>query len=281
MKKFQYQIVKYLHDSVTSEFVNIGVIVYQPETRFLASKFINKFGRISHFFTDINGQHIISTLRQFEKEIKVSSERLNELFSSGSSLVNITNAILTPDNSPLVCSELFYGIDINPQSALDDLYERMIERYQSEPDKIHHDDKYVWKKIYKAHFDKYGITSNLKPHTIKTSHDSIEFDKAWKNGVWNCYQTLSFDLKREDSIKSKVYKWSGILSELENSDEAIHLYFLTSTPKNKAITNFILDTLGKRKGPAIEVTIVNEKQADKFAQTVKKQIEIHDSAKTS
>ena len=51
--------------------------------------------------------------------------------------------------------------------------------------------------------------------------------------------------------------------------------------ENKAITNFILDTLGKRKGPAIEVTIVNEKQADKFAQTVKKQIEIHDSAKTS
>jgi len=266
-----------MHDRVTAEFVNVGIVVYQPDTNFLQGKFVSKFSRISQFFIDINGQYLLSTLKQFEKELEIASNRLSELFTNHSSLSEITNIILPKDDSALVCSELLFGIDIDPQSVVDDLFDRLINKYSHETEKEHHDDKYVWRKVYKQFFDKYEITNKLKPHTVKTDHDYIEFDKAWKNGVWNCYQTLSFDLKRNDSIKNKVYRWSGILSELENSNQELHLYFLTVNPtNNKSINKFIEDTILKHNnGQSLKVTMVNEKQADKFVAGVKKEIEEH------
>lgn len=277
MKKFQYQIVRYMHDRVTAEFVNVGIVVYQPDTNFLKGKFINKFSRISQFFVDINGQYLLTALRQFEKELNSTSKQLTDLFTNYSSLIEITNSILPKDDSALICSDLLTAIDINPQSALDDLFDRLVNKYNHETDKDQHDDKYVWRKVYKQYFDKYEITPKLKPHTIKTNHDYIEFDKAWKNGVWNCYQTLSFDLKRTDNIKSKVYKWSGILNELKNSNEAMNLYFLTVSSKHhRTINKFIEETLLSRNGESsIKIEIIHEKQADKFAATVKKEIELN------
>lgn len=267
-----------MHDRVTAEFVNVGIVVYQPDTNFLQGKFITKFSRISQFFIDIKGQYLLSTLKQFERELEIASERLTELFAKHTSLSEITNSILPKDDSALICSDLLFAIDINPQCAVDDLFERLINKYSHEANKDHHNDKYVWRKVYKQYFDKYAITSKLIPHIVKTEHDHIEFDKAWKNGVWNCYQPLSFDLKRNDSIKNKVYRWSGILSELENSAQELHLYFLTVGPtRNRTTINkFIEDTMLKHNnGNSLKVTIVNEKQADKFVEGVKKEIEEH------
>jgi len=279
MKKYQYQIVRYIHDRITGEFVNVGVVIYMPETRFLKSRFINKFSRLSHFFVDLNGHSLLNALKQFDKEINVVSKRLSaiDLFESYSSIEEITNSILTKDDSALECCSLNSGIDISGQAALDDLFDRLINKYNHDTEKDTHDDKYVWRKVYKKHFDENGITNKLKEHIVQTNHDVIQFDKAWKNGVWNCYETLSFDLKRTDSIKNKVYKWSGILSELENSNESLHLYFLTVSPsKNKTIKKFIEDTLN-RQSERIQVSIVTEKQAESFAVSVKKQIEAHDN----
>lgn len=279
MKKFQYQIVRYMHDRVTSEFVNIGIILYQPETQFLSAKFVNKFSRISQFFLDVNGQYILSTMRHFESEINRIPKQLDELFTSFTSLEEITNSILPKDDSALICSELLYGLDIKAESALNDLFERLVSKYNQEIDKDSHDDKYVWRKVYKQYFDKYEITNKLKPYTVKTTnHDHIEFDKAWKNGAWNCYQTLSFDLKRTDTIKGKVYKWSGIISELEKSNEKLNLYFLTvGSKRHMTIHKFIEDTLGNRNGKHLNVTLIKENQADKFVASVKKDIDEHTS----
>lgn len=279
MKKYQFQIVRYIHDRITGEFVNVGIIVYMPESRFLKSRFINKFSRISQFFVDVNGHSLLGALKHFDKEINIVSKRVsnNDLFETFSSIENITNSILTKDNSGLECCSMNYGIDLSGQAALNDLFERLIDKYNHDADKDSHDDKYVWRKIYKKHFDENGITNKLKEHIVQTEHDVIQFDKAWKNGVWNCYQTLSFDLKRTDSIKSKVYKWSGIISELENSPENLHLYFLTISPsKNKTIKRFIEDTLS-RQSKKIQVSIVTEKQAESFAISVKNEIEAHEN----
>jgi hypothetical protein len=279
MKKYQFQVVRYIHDRITGEFVNVGIVLYMPESQFLKSKFINKFSRLSHFFVDLNGHSLLNALRQFDKEINIISKRLsrNDLFERFSSIEEITNSILTKDDSALECCTMNSGIDLDEQSALDDLFERLINKYNHDSDKDSHDDKYVWRKVYKKYFDENGITNKLKEHTVHTVHDVIQFDKAWKNGVWNCYQTLSFDLKRTDSIKSKVYKWSGILSELENSSETLHLYFLTVSPnRNRTIKKFIEDTLN-RQSKKIQVSIITEKQAESFAVSVKKEIEAHEN----
>lgn len=206
------------------------------------------------------------------------AKTLGTLFVEYNSLSEITSLILPYDDSSLYLTEVFMGIDLEPLSALNDLYDRLINKYNHENDKSYHDDKYVWRKIYKQYFDKYEITNKLKSHTVVTDNDNIEFDKAWKNGVWNCYQTLSFDLKRNDSIKNKVYRWSGILNELENSGEELHLYFLTAEALlNRSTNKFINDTILKHNnGNSLQVTIVNESKADEFVKNLKREIEEHE-----
>lgn len=277
MKKYQYQIIRYIHDRLTNEFVNIGIVIYQLEDGFLKSRFLEKFGRISHFFNDINGHHLIVTLKQFEKEITRISIRTDEIFFNYKNINDITNLILPKDDSAIECSDIFYGIDVDLESALNDLFERLINKYNPETDKERHDDKYVWRNIYKKYFDKYDITRNLKSHSVKTPYDIIEFDKAWKNGIWQCYQTLSFDLKRKDNIKSKVYKWSGILNELESSNEELHLHFLTISPKiHKSEKKFIKDTL-QRSTKLVQISLVSENEAEDYARKVKKEIHKHNN----
>ena len=276
MKTLHYQIVRYIHDQVTGEFVNIGVIVYQPEVQFLQAKFINRFSRITQFFNNVNGNHLLSTLRLFNQKLNLESERLSELFSDHRSLVEITSSILPKDDSALVCSELMYGIDLKPDSFLEDNFERMVNKYIDDPNTAQRDDAWVWRKVYKEHFDRAGLTEKLTSHTISTGTDNIEFDKAWKNGVWNIYQTLSLDLKRTDAVKNKVYRWSGILNEIEKTQEGFHLYFLTSAKnRHKSLSKFIHKTLIDDRYNSLKVTLVDEKDASEFAEKVKNEIEAH------
>lgn len=276
MKKYQYQIVRYIHDRVTLEFVNVGIIVFQPETQFLKCKFISKFGRISQFFNEVNGHFLISTLKNFEHQINDTSKTISELFFDYKDLSEITNAILPKDDSAIECSEIFLAIDINPQVALNDLFERLVNKYISEIEKDTLDDKHVWRNVYKEYFDKYNVTKTLKSHSVQTSHDTLEFDKSWKNGAWNCYQSLNFNLKRLDTIKNKVYKWSGIINELRNANEDVHLFLLTTSPQqHKHIKIFIEDTLQQKQSKNVEVHIIYENQAEKFAKSVSEAIEKH------
>lgn len=277
MKTYQYQIVRYTHDVLTGEFVNVGVVVFDPKTGYLKSKFINKFGRITQFYAEVNGHGILSALKAFESEIKRIANQLHELFRNDFEHIHqITNEILSKDDSALQCIETAYGLDINLENALEDLFERFVDRYNQENLSDTLDDKAVWKEVYKQYFDKHGVTTHLKHHTIQTQNDIFEFDKAWKNGVWNCYQSLSLDLKNNNSIRDKVYKWVGKLNELETAKEQMNIYFLTVSPTKNDLQKFIKDTLSKRDfHDYLNVSVIDESEANAFVDGVRKEIINH------
>lgn len=278
MIKYQYQIIRYIHDRITGEFVNVGLLMFEPTSKFLECKVITKYARISQFFGEINGSFLLTTLKQLQSQVMEVSSSLEEFRFTNKDfkdVSSITDYLLPKDDSALIATEVKLGIDVKLDAAFNDLYDRIVEMYNHDGDHEIHTDYYAWQKIYKSHFDKFGVTQKLKKHSVKTEKDSIEFDKAWKNGVWNCYQTLSFDLKKTDSIKNKVYKWSGVLKELTTSSEEIKLYFLTTTPKvgDSELNNFIKSTLTDIDTDKIEVSIVTESEAETFAAKVKKAME--------
>jgi len=276
MIKYQYQILRYIHDQFTGEFGNVGIVLYSPESNFLRCKVVGRYSRLSDFFGDINGQFLVASIKHFEIRINKIGQNINDFIQerkSGGELSSITGYLLPKDDSALQLTDTHYGIDLDPEIALADLFERVIEKYNSDGQATPHTDYYAWSKVYKNYFDKYGITRKLKKHTVETSKDTINFDKAWKNGVWNCYQALSFDLKSEDAIKGKVYKWSGIIKALETSQEKLHLYFLTTSPsEHKDLEAFIKDTLTLNED-VLAVEIVDEHDAESFAARVRKDME--------
>ncbi|HEY4150726.1 MAG TPA: DUF3037 domain-containing protein [Chitinophagaceae bacterium] len=267
--------MRYVHDQVTGEFVNVGIVIYCPEEGLLEAKVISRFSRISNFFEEINGYQLLSSLKHFQKEIESVKNEIGFFHSASESrsLKTLTNDILIRDDSALQLSEEKVGMDLKIEYAVNDLFYRLVEKYNSEPAAELKTDSHAWAKVYKSHFDRYGITPRLKEHTVNTNTDKITFDKAWKNGAWHCYQSLEFDLKKEDTIKNKVYKWFGIVKALQTSNEKLNLYFLTTSPQNNPqLEPFILKTLSQ-KSDNLTVTIVKQEEADQFAFRLKKEIE--------
>lgn len=276
MKPYQYQIVRYTHDRVTGEFVNVGVILYSPEDRFLETLVTNRYARVSNFFPSANGLTLIQTLRQFRREVDRIAKQQYELFQIPPSLEAITGGILPKDDSALSLTPMKQGIDINPQIALNDLYYRLVEKYLTIDQTTTQTDEEAWRQAYKTYFDKYGVTGRLIEHKVETRNDSFTFDKAWKNEVWHCYQPLSLNLADSSSVKTKVYRWSGILSELATAEEIIHLTFLlTRSGESPDEEVFIHDRL-TYESKNLRVEIVTENEAEVVARNVKQAIQMHD-----
>ena len=277
MKKYQYQIIRYLHDRVTGEFINVGLIVYSPEHQYLNCKIITKYGRITSFFPGANGRAILKSLRHLEKEIKNAQQLFTQLLPLPEDLAEFTRKILPDDDSSLVLTEVKKGIDLDFNKSLADLYRLLVTKWQSDDDEPATTDADVWKKKYKKYFDEYGITAKLTNYEVETKYDSFQFDKAWKNEIWHCYLPVSFDLQNVENIRSKVYKWAGKLAELATTSENIDVTLLTSIPRRHLeLSSFIQEKLTLNSAE-ITVKLVSEVDAEMFARGVIREMGEHQS----
>lgn len=279
MINYHYQILRFLPDRVNEEFVNLGVVVFDPQKRLLTSRFIDKASRVSAFFPEVNTRYLSTTLKFLQAEFfNLSSKFSQELqLDRMGDLNQITKSVLPKDDSSLVFSETKKGRDLNVGIACDDLFERVVLRNISEQDEIElRNDREVWNKVYKNYFEKHKISNRLHAHTVKTKNDELHFERAWKNGKWNCFETVSFNLTRLDSIKNKVYKWAGKLDELRSSKEPISLYLLSVLPADKDLIKFINRKLNDKEFDHSTVTLITEDEAESLTRQLQKEIEAHE-----
>lgn len=278
MKNYQYKLLRYAHDQFTGEFVNLGVILYASDHKFLRCKVANSIKRAKGLFPEIDSVFLLKQLRNVVHRTNHISQEQTELFKFSENLTTITSMVLPPDDSALFFSETKFAMDIDFNLALNDLFLELVEKYQvnkEKPQRLNDDE--VWKSKYKTYFDKYRISEKLTKHDIATKSDVFSFEKAWKNEIWHLYEPVSFDLKDADRVKDKVYKWSGRLLELQKATEKIHLTFLTSIAnEHKDLEDFILKSLDK-DADNVEVDVIQEHGAEQLARKIKTMIEDHDA----
>lgn len=278
MINYQYQILRYTPDQVSEEFVNLGVVLFDLDNRVLSSRFVNKSSRISVVFPDASSRHLVSTLKHIKGAFHTIEERLsNELnLDKVGNIEEITGSVLPKDDSALVFSSVRHGRDVDLKAACADIFERIILRNMSDVDEVElRRDREVWNKVYKTYFERYQVAQKLHLHTIKTRNDVLRFDRAWKNGQWNCFESVALDLTRPDSVKNKVYKWVGKLDELQTSKEPVALFLLSTLPKDNDLRKFIYKKLDNKTFNKSRVKLVTEEEAEKLARKFKTEIERH------
>ena len=59
--------LRYLHDVVTGEFANIGVVLYAPEQRYLEARFTTSYERLNAIFLKIDHLHYRALMRYMTK----------------------------------------------------------------------------------------------------------------------------------------------------------------------------------------------------------------------
>lgn len=277
MKTFEYQLLRYRPDAVSGEFANVGVIVFDTEGKRVSGRFLEKVARVSQFFPGINGRYLSKVLKHLSMDVERMASQFNmelDVFPYAG-IENVSQAILAKDDSSLYFTDTFRGLDLSLDAMLDNLYDRMVVSHLNEDERPLTSDKEVWTKVYKQHFERRHITHHLVSHTIATSLDTFEFERAWKNGKWNCFEPLNFNLQKDQSIKDKAYKWKAKLNELNTADEPIHFYLLSAMPQDAELKTFVTTMFNSVNASNVEVEIVEQSQAEAFANRIADEIEEH------
>lgn len=278
MKSYQYQILRFYPDIVVEEFVNVGIVLFVPDERKILARVVNNISRISSLFHGIDNRYIYKQLKIVDKWISTRGEELlnNLNYLEYNSIDKITSLILPANDSSLKFSNVRSGITENLTRTFDELYGRFISKYEKRSEHISKDDKAAWSE-YKKVFEKYNIDQKLiKPDVkVKTRVDEFNFDFAWKNGVWNFYKPLSFDLSEEEYIREKTYRWAGITQELLTSELNFNLVYLALSPKvgdAVHLSKLILTKLNQVTDDK-KISIVFEQNAEKFAENFKMELD--------
>lgn len=101
--RYTFTILRYVHDPVSSEFANVGIVLYAPEIKFLDSICTPTYGRLSAYFSGFNGDHFKRMMKRTESLIGDLAGTLAELPFSGKpkNVMDCVARVLSLDDSSL------------------------------------------------------------------------------------------------------------------------------------------------------------------------------------
>lgn len=277
---YQYVVLRYVHDTTSGEFINVGVALHAPDARFAGALCRPTYGRLSKVFPSMNPEHFKSLMRYIQAQFDELGTRLaDELPLHGArSIEELTQQVLPADDSSLQWSAIGSGRTANPAQTLEALFERMVMRYDDKPANQKKSEDDVWRH-FKRTLETRQLLQYFEPKTVAVADDELNFDYTWKNGSLHCLEPVSFDLANPDSIHEKAHRWFGRIASLTGADaEPFKVYFLVGRPQNdqlEAAYKNALSILSRMPGAH---KVFEENQVDEFGREVADEVKAHLSA---
>lgn len=274
---YSFSVLRYTHDVVTGEFINVGIVLYAPKAKFLSAICTSRYGRLSKMFNNVNGEHFKYVVRYIQAQIEEEGERLTgelQFDKTPKTVLEFTAKVLPRDDSSLQFSPEGFGITDNPQFTLEQLYTRYVEQYFEKAERPSRNDEDIW-RVFKKPLEEKRILANLVPHQISGKNYEYEFKYAWKNGVWNVQEPVSFDLVEAASITDKANNWLGRITSLVDGGEVFKLNLLLGAPHDERLKPAFVKAQNILHKLPCDHDFIREDEADKFAQELQKEIEQH------
>lgn len=276
---FTYTVLRYVHDIATGEFVNMGVALYAPEAKYVSAICNSRYGRLSKMFLEVNGENLRSLMRYIQARFEEHAAKLSSelALEKPKSVMEIAVSILPRDDSSLQWSEPNGGFTEDPAATLEQLYIRLVERYEQRAQLPSRNDDEVWRTYRKA-LETKQVLARLQPKRIVAKDYDHEFDHAWKNGVWNLFQPVSMDLLDADSILDKANRWLGRATNLKDSDEKFRLWMLIGEPRIEKLKPAYGKALNILNKMPVQKDFVTEQEAQKFSEQLADEMAKHPAA---
>jgi len=278
---FQFTVLRYIHDSFTGEFLNVGLVLYSQTPALFRAKFLQKYGRITGAFPEANGEFYRSYISHLQTKVDLMAEKVNSQQIPleqwlPNRIEELLVQILPIDDSAIQFGPTQGGMASDLEETFEDLYLRLVEAHIAHEDVLSRNEAEIWSVFYKP-LKEHNIIHQLKQATIQTRIDEVTFDHAWKNGRWKALQPLSFDLSKAGTIRNKAHQYFGTNVILEDNDEISKLYYLLGKPRRDDISlkrayDKAKDLLGKGEH-ARKIEIIEEDGAKDFAKYISPQIE--------
>jgi hypothetical protein len=276
---YTFSILRYVHDPVTQEFINIGVAVYSREAGFLRAVCTTHYARITRMFTKIDGNRFRQLTRYIQEQVSSIGESLpTELpFETGGAIELLLARVLPPDDSSVQFSRPGAGLSQDLEKTTAELFERYVERYSLTSESSRRDDEDIWRS-FREPLERRHITAHLAPKRIVAPNYEYEFQRAWKNSVWHVYEPVSFDMLDGSSIVEKANRWVGRATSLNDSLDSFQIHLLLGEPQDTRLQDtFVKAQNILRKMPG-RCELIRESEAEAFAEEFEKEIQQHEKA---
>jgi hypothetical protein len=234
---YSYTLLRYVHDVLTGEFVNVGVVLFVPSKGLIRYKTRGTIGRLKGAFPDIDRKAFLSSMMAARKGLQLvaKSEKEAGLLRSDGDAAAIARRAVPPDDSSLQWSPSGTGLTHNPDETLDRLFDRYVSRYDTH-NRVRRSDEDVWRPV-RQKLEERNLAQHLQEKSISGGLDDIVFKHAWRNGQWHVYEPLSFDLADADGIKAKARELLGHLSAVVAGGKAepFKPHFIVGAPTNPTL----------------------------------------------
>lgn len=121
MKPFQYQILRYIRNISSGEFINVAIILYNNEAKELLTKCITSTERLSNFFPGIDIECIIQIIHDI-------CNWLEEINPGVDELTKITKEVSSKGSSSFIFSESRHGITDDFNKSLNMLFNELVSK---------------------------------------------------------------------------------------------------------------------------------------------------------
>lgn len=229
---YSFATLRYVHDVVTEEFVNVGVALYSRAAAFVGATFTTSYQRIVSTFGSFDGQFYRHLVRRLEDSFEELQEHLfRGVQHPPDDIADILAMTLPKDDSSLQFSATGGGLTDDPDVSLRSLFDRYVNKYTSKDERETRTDQEVLRK-YKQELKNRNVLEWVQPKTIKSKTWGHTFPWAWKNGVWTACEAVSFDLVTPDAILGKANRWRGGIHSLRDDGGDFKVYLLLGEPSN-------------------------------------------------
>jgi hypothetical protein len=271
---YSFCFLRYRQNPEAGEFANIGAAVWAPESKFLGFQGSRRFSRLTHFFGDLDRDGYRLLLAHVERRFDVLNSRLSEdalgLEPLPKSVRDFALRVVPEDDGSVLWSPVRGGFTEEPNAELSRIYNSFIGRLNETQEPQRRDDEHVFREVFRPAFSDAAVAPRMTEHEIVAPLLSHVFKNAWKNGVWNVYEPLSFDLLDREAIEAKASKWFGRSVHLQKSPDQPKIHFLLGKPSIAGNQ----EVFGKAKSILSDagVTLIEEDEVADFSADLRSQI---------
>ena len=276
---YSFVVLRYVHDIVTGEFVNVGLILLVPDERILKWRTRKTIGRIKSVFPDLDREAFVTAMRNVERGMRSSAKQLPKegLFGDGKGLASYAKSVVPSDDSSLQWSPVSSGLTSDPSKTFERLFERFVGRYDVVV-KARKTDEDIWRPV-RTLLTERKLDVSLERKVISGKTDSIEFKHAWKNGRWHAYEPVSLDLADAEGIKDKARRWRGHLAAVaDDAKEPLKLHFIIGAPENRQLMPAYKSAVEILRGSPFEPEIFEESQVASLVDEIEDEVRSHQQA---
>ena len=130
---YSYTVLRYIHDVVSGELLNVGVVMHAPAVGFVKVRTRKTVDRLKQAFPDLDDAALIDAMLAVDRGFATIMKQIGTacLFDAGTDARALALNVLPEDDSALQWSPMGSGLTVDPDRTLERLYERYVTRYDA------------------------------------------------------------------------------------------------------------------------------------------------------